>query len=181
MLILVGTDVREFLLDGGGANGSNKIIGVDLEQDFLDLGQALFKGPTPGIEFRAANLIDSPETRLDDIKGKVTLLYTGAVFHLFQEEDQRKFAENIYTLLAKEGEVVVFGMHVGAKVKGLKMSRSGGVTYAHDPQSWKELWTEVLGEDPKNWTMRAELRNSWTEAEYVNEEHQILQWSLWRK
>lgn len=176
----MGTDVREFLLDGGDANGSNKIIGVDLQQGFIDLGQDLYKGPTPGIEFRAANLLDSSDNTLDDIKGKVTILYTGAVFHLFKEDDQRIFAKKINTLVAKEAEVAIFGMHRGQKVAGLRISRSGKNPYGHDPQSWKKLWTEVLGEDVKNWSIKAELKASWTPAEYVNEDYPVLQWSLWR-
>jgi hypothetical protein len=177
----VGTDIREFLLDGGDADGSNKLIAVDLRQDFIDLGQNLFKGPTPGIEFRTTDLLDPADTSLDDVKGKVTLLYTGAVFHLFQEDQQRVFAETIKTLLATEGEVAVFGWHGGAKEKGIRVSRSGKPLFAHDPQSWKELWAEVLGADAKNWTIRAELRNRWTGAEKADDHHTILEWSLWRK
>jgi hypothetical protein len=180
-LILVGTDVREFLLDGGDANGSNKIIAVDLRQDFIELGQELFKGPTVGIEFRTANFLESSDANLDDVKGKVTLLYTGAVFHLFNEENQRIFTEKISSLVAKDKEVVVFGSHRGAEQKGPRDHRSGGILFCHDPQSWKDLWTEALGEDAKNWTMKAELRNTWTAAEYVTADHPVLQWSLWRK
>ena len=181
-LIVVGTDVREFLLDGGDANGKNKIIAVDLRKDFIELGQTLFKGPTPGIEFRSANLLDPSDKTLDDVKGKVTLLYTGAVFHLFGEEDQRTFAEQINTLLATTGEVVVYGLHRGAQKKGYRGSHHrGGIPFAHDPESWKELWTQVLGEDAKNWTFNAALRYTWTAAEYVDENTPVLQWSLWRK
>lgn len=177
----MGTDVREFLLDGGDAKGSNRLIAVDLRQDFIDLGQELFKGPTPGIEFRTANFLESSDKNLDDLKGKVTLLYTGAVFHLFNEENQRTFANKIASLIARDKEVVVFGLHRGAAQKGPREHRSGGILWCHDPQSWKEMWTEVLGEDAKNWTMRAKLRDSWTAAEYVTAEHPVLQWSLWRK
>jgi hypothetical protein len=177
----VGTDIRGFLIDGGDADGSNKIIAADLRQDFIDLGQDLFKGPTPGIEFRTTDVLDSADTSLNDVKGKVTLLYTGAVFHLFQEDPQRVFAENIKTLLATEGAVVVFGWHACAREKGVFTSRSGQPLFAHDPQSWKELWTEVLGADAKNWTIRAECRNSWTAAEHAEIDRRYLEWSLWRK
>jgi hypothetical protein len=128
--------------------------------------------------------LDPQDTTLDDIKGKVTLLYTGAVFHLFKEDDQRTFAEKIYSLLAKEGEVVVFGLHRGSQVKGPRTkfnSSQSGIPYAHSPGSWKELWTEIIGEDVKNWTIKANLRNTWTPAEHVSEDHPLLQWSLWRK
>ena len=180
----MGTDVREFLLDGGDANGLNKIIAVDLRQDFIDLGQELYKGPTRGIEFRTANLLDPSDTSLDNIKGKVTLLYTGAVFHLFWEDDQRIFAEKIKSLLATEGEVVVFGLHRGEREKGIRKSQISHRVihhFAHSPQSWKELWTEILGKDAENWIISAELRNTWTPAEHIDEEHPLLQWSLWRK
>lgn len=176
----MGTDVREFLLDGGSANGKNRIVAVDLQQEFLDLGQELFKGPTPGIEFRAANLLDVNDKTLDDIKGKVSILYTGAVFHLFNEENQRIFAEAIARLLSPSGPAVVFGLHRGAKVKGVRASSSGRACFAHDPQSWKELWRDVLGEEVKKRDIRASLHGRWTDAEYVNEEKPLLQWSLWR-
>ena len=179
-LMTVGTDVREFLLDGGDANGSNKIVAIDLRQDFIDLGQDLYKGPTPNIEFRTANLLE-PGTKLDDLKGKVNLLYTGAVFHLFDEQQQRVFAEAIATLLATSGEVVVFGTHRGAKVKSDRIHRSGLKLYSHSPESWKELWTDILGADAGNWQINAQLRYSWTAAEYVDENTPVLQWSLWRK
>jgi len=178
----VGTDIREFVLDGGDAGGSNKIVAVDLEQAFLDLGQQLFKGPTPGIDFRAANLLDPKDTTVDDLTGKVTLLYTGAVFHLFKEREQRLFAEKLATLFAKTGDVVAFGTHRGRKVAGNLTSSSMGLSaYAHSPESWKELWIDVLGEDAKNWTINAELRSQWTDAEHVDENTPVLQWSLWRK
>jgi len=181
----VGTDVREFIIDGGGAGGSNKVVAVDLQQDFIDLGQQLYKGPTPGIEFRVANLLDPKDTRVDDLKGKVTLLYTGAVFHLFEEHEQRLLAEKINSLFAKTGEVVAFGTHRGHKVAGRLTGSSGSwmglKAFAHDPQSWKRMWTEVLGEDVKNWALNAKLKSHWTDAEDVDENRPVLQWSLWRK
>jgi hypothetical protein len=181
-LIIVGTDVREFLLDGGDANGSNRIVAVDLLQDFMDLGQKLFKGPTEGIEFRTANILDIADTRLDDVKGKVHILYTGAVFHLFSETDQRTMAEVIATLLSRDGEVIAFGAHRGASKKGERPGRTSERTrFAHDPESWKEMWREILGDDAKNWTIEASLQKQRTEAESPRERGGgSLHWSLWR-
>jgi len=176
----LGTDVRQFLLDGGDAHGTNKIIAVDLEQKFIDLGQDLYKGPTPGIEFRTANLLDPTDSNVDDLTSKVNLLYTGAVFHLFDEAQQRVFAKKIASLLATVGEVAVFGWHRGAQVAGARPHRTGGIIFSHSPESWKELWTEILGADSKNWQINATLRYSWTAAEHVNEDTPVLQWSLWK-
>jgi hypothetical protein len=181
VLMEVGTDVREFVLDGGHADGKNKIVAVDLRQGYLELGQELFKGPTPGINFRAADLLDPLDKTLDDIKGKVTILYTGAVFHLFTEDKQRTFADGITRLISRDRPAVLFGLHRGAKVKGPRISSSGRAMFAHDPESWEELWQEVLGEDANNWDIRATLRDTWTAAEIVTPERLVLQWSLWRK
>jgi hypothetical protein len=177
----VGTDVREWVLDGGDAGGSNKVVAVDLRQDFIDLGETLFKGPTKGIEFRVANLLDSSDHTLDDVKGSFSVLYTGAVFHLFQEDEQKIFAEQIAGLLKVEGQAVAFGLHRGAKKKGFRQTPWRGVPFCHDPESWKEMWREVLGNDAKNWEMKVTLRQTWTNAEYVDEEHPVLQWSLMEK
>jgi hypothetical protein len=179
---VVGTDVREFLLDGGDANGSNRIVAVDLLQDFIDLGQKLYKGPTKGIEFRTANVLDNSDTRLDDLKGKVNILYTGAVFHLFLEDDQRTMAELIAKLLARDGETIAFGAHRGASKKGPRPHPVRDTTmFSHDPESWKEMWREILGDDAKNWTMETSLHKHWTGAEYARiGDGAWLQWSLWR-
>ncbi len=178
----MGTDIREFILDGGDAGGSNRLIGIDLQQEFLDLGQQLFKGPTPGLELRAANLLDPNDTGVDDLKGKVTLLYTGAVFHLFHEPEQRIFAEKLYSLFAKTGEVTAFGTHRGQKVPGVRKHPAIPLSsFAHSPESWKEMWRDILGREAVNWRINAELKNSWTNAEHVDENRQVLQWSLWRK
>lgn len=157
------------------------MVGVDLRQEYLDLGEELFKGPTPDIEFRAADLMDPTDTRLDDIKGKVTILYTGAVFHLFDEQGQRAFAEAISRLLAPEGSTVVFGVHRGVESKGPFRGISRRFGWAHDPESWKQMWREVLGEDAKNWEIKGDLRTSWTPAEILDESRRVLQWSLWRE
>ena len=181
-LTAVGTDVREFLLDGGDANGANRIVAVDLLQDFIDLGQKLYRGPSKGIEFRTGNVLDKSDTRFEDLKGKVNILYTGAVFHLFLEDDQRIFAEVIRGLLAKEGEVVAFGVHRAARKKAMRPHPAlERMMFGHDPESWKEMWREVLGEDAVNWTMKTELHTTWTRAEFPRgEDNPWLEWSLWR-
>jgi hypothetical protein len=177
----VGTDVREFILDGGGANGQNKVLAVDLQQGFVDLGQELFKGPTPGIDFRITNLLDPNDTALQDLIGKVNMLYTGSVFHLFSEANQRRFAERIATLLTREGPAVAFGRHRGAKVAGMFGHSLGLKRFAHDPRSWEQMWREVLGAEAENWTFKTALKERWTTVEGIDHTALLLEWSMWRK
>ena len=77
---------------------------------------------------------------------------------------------------------MAFGTHRGSKVPGILTGTSMWLSaFAHSPESWKEMWRDVLGDDAKNWRINAELKSHWTDAEHVDESKPVLQWSLWRQ
>ena len=127
----VGSDVRNLVTEGYPAS---RILGVDLRQQFLDLGHKLY-GSSFGIRFITSDIFAVPyplpqNTPLDDtplaqvtdltqVRGRVTHFYTGALFHLFDESTQYALALRIAVLLDRQAGAVVFGRHQGLEEAGM--------------------------------------------------------------
>lgn len=163
----VGTDLRKLLQDGYPTNSSApNVYGCDLLPDFIKEGYKLYKdGPgtkTPApIEFFAddifnlpvkADSVDVHSVGLSSLRGKVDILYAGALFHLFDEEKQFGLAQRLVALIntkysaeRKNSETIIFGRHIGSlePTKAHRPSEFGGA-FGHSPSSWKELWETVL-------------------------------------
>lgn len=129
----VGTDVRKLVADGYPAD---HVIACDLRATFIDLGlDKLYRdrGTCP-ITFFAGDIFDfTPQTRqiqsatekplsecssFDDVVGKISHLYVGALFHLFVEDTQLALAQRLAHLSKREKGSVIFGRHQGKKEEG---------------------------------------------------------------
>ena len=122
------------------------MIGVDIQQEFIDLGYELFKDKdTLQSEFIAADIFNTettnPLAKLDD---RVDIIHASSFFHLFGWEDQKKIARRVVKLLrARKGSLLV-GRQVGDENPGEKVRRSGtGSRYRHNADSWRTMWNEV--------------------------------------
>lgn len=128
----MGCDVRKLVWDG---YPGSKVLGTDLLQDYLDLGHKFFKDAeiTP-IRFVSADVLslplsfEKPEapilstsevTDLVQLRGSVTHVYTGAVFHLFDEPTQYEFALRLAMLSTRQSGAVIFGRHQGLNEAGM--------------------------------------------------------------
>lgn len=141
----MGTDVRKLALDGFPPN---RIIACDLRNDFIEAGFDLFNDRNAcDISFFADDIFDlsfeeqanisskpsdvplSKVATLKDLQGRIKYVYTGALFHLFNEETQTALAERVASLLrvpteASLGEppvngCVIFGRHQGRQPAGI--------------------------------------------------------------
>ena len=140
----MGTDVRKLALDGFTAT---RVIGCDLRREFIEAGYTLFGDRAScGISFFSDDIFDlSPEpanmtarpstvplkevASLKDLQGRLTYIYTGALFHLFDEQTQSALAARLVSLLrvptdASLGDrpvrgCVIFGRHQGKRVAGI--------------------------------------------------------------
>ena len=129
----MGTDVRKLVYDGYPASN---VVGCDLRQEFIEFGYKLYRdrGTCP-IHFFASNIFDVPypipvdETPAADIaisavktlsqlNNSVTHLYTGALFHLFDEPTQYTLALRVATLLKRAPGAIIFGRHQGLAESG---------------------------------------------------------------
>lgn len=97
---------------------------------------------------------------LNPLRGKVSAIFAGAFFHLFDDEKQRQIALRLAALLSPEKGSVIFGEHGGLPVKGFRPEptfRPGDDSaervrkvrvFCHSPESWREMWMEqVFGGD----------------------------------
>ena len=128
----MGSDVRKLVWDG--YPGYN-VLGTDLLQDYLDLGHKFFKDAEHcPIRFISADVLSFPistekptipvismsdVTDLTQLCGSVTHVYTGAVFHLFDEATQYEFALRLAMLSTREKGAVIFGRHQGLAEAGM--------------------------------------------------------------
>lgn len=120
----VGTDARKVVADGYPAQN---VFACDLRQEFLDYGHRLYNdASTCGIHFLTANAFDIPYppqgpivTDLANVKevgqlrGRVTHLYAGLFFHLFDEAVQYDLALRLGTLVKHESGTVLYGRQMG--------------------------------------------------------------------
>lgn len=129
----MGTDLRKAVLDGFP---SHRAVGVDLFHEFLDLGHQLWQDVSscsikfiPGDVFTLPAAAPIPTTvdfdlskisKLADLIGSVKYLFTGSVFHLFDEAKQAEMARKLVSLLARGSRPgsVIFGRHMGLEEKG---------------------------------------------------------------
>lgn len=123
----MGTDVRNLIRDG---YPGDHIIACDLRDNYINLGFELYedKSTTP-ITFITGDMFDivpkpssiepppfpSKVTQLNDLWSQLTHIYTGALFHLFDESTQKAIAMRLAGLWRREKGGVIFGRHAGAK------------------------------------------------------------------
>ncbi|EMD36214.1 hypothetical protein CERSUDRAFT_115159 [Gelatoporia subvermispora B] len=153
-----GTDVRKLAYDGYPALN---IFGVDLRLDFIDLGYKLFgDAESCPVHFFSADIFGAPINfdprpvappshlvkTLDQLKASVDHIYTGALFHLFDEPTQYSIALRVVTLLKRKKGSVVFGRHQGLSEAGSIDDHMGRSRFGHSPYSWAKMWKEAFAE-----------------------------------
>ncbi|KAL0065804.1 hypothetical protein AAF712_007107 [Marasmius tenuissimus] len=157
---LVGADLRKAIVDGLPVQ---KAIGSDIRREFWGLGHELFKSTPetfpatfiPGDAFDKSFIsgrgpcAEAPTGSLPDLKtltsfiplqGRVTAIHVANVFHLFSKEKQLELAQALSSLLSPVPGSVIFGSQAGKEVPGEYTNRRGETSFAHSPESWKELW-----------------------------------------
>lgn len=158
----MGTDVRKLVKDGYPAQN---VFGSDLRQEFLDVGYDLYGDKEScGITFFSCDVLSAPahpeapapSSSLAGLRGHISHIYTGSLFHLFDASTQFAIALRVVTLLKRDPGAIIFGRHRGSQRAGdiHDSMRSGKdyscVLYAHDPETWASMWkdafTQIEGE-----------------------------------
>ncbi|POW21515.1 hypothetical protein PSHT_02336 [Puccinia striiformis] len=156
----VGVDLKQVVEDGWDANN---VLGIDVHQEWIDIGHELFKDGQQLPSFLGDILLETtlnsapaeeaqPEPvlnlrnlkDLNPLKGRVRFICANQLFHLFLEHDQRKLAERCGRLLSNEPGSAIFGTQVGAPKETLDEVHK---VYVHSPKSFERLWKETLGEN----------------------------------
>jgi len=153
----MGSDLRKVVKDG---YPSSNVFGCDLHREYLMLGHKLYQdADTCAINFFTADIFDvsttpSPDAPaashphdchdLESLRGRLTHIYTGSLFHLFDEDNQRALALRLALLLTRKSGAVMFGRHQGMNEEGLIGDHLGRIRYGHSPASWTRMWLDVF-------------------------------------
>jgi SAM-dependent methyltransferase len=149
----LGQDIRKLLYDGADPA---RVYGAELLPAFVDAGYELFrdedKFPKEEHFITPANVFDfSDESELSrKCDGRVGILHSTAVFHLFDWDQQCIMARKCLQLMKKDaGRVLICGAQVG-NVKPGEFPRSSGkgMRFRHDEKTWRQLWDSVVQTEP---------------------------------
>ena len=171
-------DALEKFISIGGASIVPHLFASDIIPQFIELSYGLFNDESiiPRSQFLSpVDIFDSSSTNpLRKLDGRVNVLHVGAVFHLFNLEQQRDVGRGCLRLLSPEGHYVststaatgddntweggdkavnwsktalIFGEQV-ANVQPTETERqSGGMRFRHNEESWRRMWEELVGEE----------------------------------
>jgi len=162
----VGQDIRRLVVDGVP---SSQIIGLELEQGFIDIGYSLFKDRGRlETKFLCADILNDIHT-LSEFKGKVTSIHLGHVIHVFNRKEQKIVLGNLLGLLVNDGTGMLFGSLVGHDDGLTQPAMKGKMTLLHNLQTWKRMWKEVEEETGCKVKM-------WEEAKHLSAEERYGSW-----
>ncbi|KAH9950805.1 hypothetical protein B0H21DRAFT_721779 [Amylocystis lapponica] len=155
----MGSDVRKLVFDGYPAA---RVLASDLRREYITLGHTLYQDlDTCPIRFFTSDIfslapdasksltapVRVPEvTDLAELRGALTHIYVGALFHLFDEATQYALALRLAVLLRRSPGALVFGRHSGLEEAGMIDDHLGRTRYGHSPESWVHMWKHVFVE-----------------------------------
>lgn len=119
--------MRNLVMDGYPAA---RVLGTDLRKEYIDIGlKDLYRDEDIcQIHFFSSDIFDVPlhlevaedlaelneVTHLKQLVGRVNHVYTGALFHLFDESTQCAIARRVARLMIRTGgRAIIFGRHQG--------------------------------------------------------------------
>ena len=100
-----GQEIRQLIFDGAP---SENLYGLDLRQEFFELGYELFldRGKCKA-KFFAADVFE-PGAEIEELTSKMHVVYAGAFFHLFDRPQQVVLAKRVVSLMAgKKGDMIL--------------------------------------------------------------------------
>lgn len=150
----VGQVLRQLRHDG--VQGL-QLFGTDVQSKFVDIGYDLFRDQHGfGGTFVIGDMLDPDDTRLDQLLHKVTIIYAGSFFHLFNWIQQVYIGKRLVGFL-KHGtrNALIYGRHIGTSRPGV--SALGGMSpYLHDKNSFQRLWDDIGDLTNTKWTVEME-------------------------
>lgn len=123
----------------------------------LDLGYELFRDrdrDKSRATFLAGDMLQENDARLEELTGKIDIIYAAAFFHLFEREDQMKVAKRMVKFLRPENpRTMIFGRNGGPKIEGWEK-------YVLDAESWRQMWDEIGEATETSWKTEMDVESS---------------------
>ncbi|KAK0619515.1 hypothetical protein B0T14DRAFT_537291 [Immersiella caudata] len=156
-----GQVIRQLIFDGPG---------------FLDLGYDLFRDRSEEksrATYIAGDMLREDDAPLDELTGKIDIIYAAFFFHLFEREGQLKAAKRMVRFLrAGNPDVMIFGRNGGPKVEGWEK-------YVLNEEEWGKLWDEVGEATGTKWRteMEREEGDDWIKVRFCCLRITLISWS----
>ena len=151
----MGQDTRKIVSDGAPAENT---FASDIKTGFWDYGFDLFLDKSSlKTTFIEADIFDA-DSKLNELDGKINVVYASSFFHLFDWEGQIKVAKRIIRLLKPAYGSLILGRQGGKTEAGdLTHLKRELTSYWHNAESWTKLWKQVSEETGTEWKVDAVL------------------------
>lgn len=152
----LGQMLRQLRADG--VDGS-RLFGLDNEPRLIQAGYELFRDKEQfDAMFVVADLIDPDDTRLRDLRGKVTIVHAASFFHLFTWLQQLYIGKQLVSFL-RPGlrNALIYGRDAG-RPSGVPPIEDTG-PYIHDEASFQKLWDEIAFLTGTKWRVHVETES----------------------
>jgi SAM-dependent methyltransferase len=152
----VGQDIRRLAYDGVP---SERIVGLELERGFIDLGYDLFRDRDKiKSQFVVANMLDENNDELDSLAGSFDTIHVGMVIQLFNRDEQMKFLAKVFKLGKEEPGVLIVGHFLGHTDAAEDVpGKFGQANMRHNLESWFKLWNEVCEKTGTRWRLETTI------------------------
>lgn len=153
----LGQDIRRLVYDGAP---SENLVGLELRQDFVDLGYELFQDKSDlKSEFLVQNFFaDTP--KIMSLVKKAKVINSGMFMHLWSWEKQIEVAKRMIDLLTPEKGAIITGLHFGSRSAGMWKTVKESPMFVHNPNTLKDLWDQCAQETGTFWDFGALLKKS---------------------
>ncbi|KAI1752762.1 hypothetical protein F4782DRAFT_499965 [Xylaria castorea] len=157
----LGHVVRQLTAEGVS---SERLYGIDLQARFLDFGYDLFRDRDSNrATFVSGDMLREEYPRLEELMGKIDIIYASAFFHLFEREDQINAAKRMVGFLKPDNQkAMIFGHNGGPKIVGWEK-------YVLDEETWGRMWDEVGEATGTSWRteMNVENNDEWIKVRFA--------------
>jgi len=136
-----GIEMRQLIVDGAKLQN---IIGVDIENSFIEGGFAIFNDKDKlGDRFITTNFLYNSfiDFILKKFGGPVDVIYAGSIIHLLTENESAKLLSTAFALLKDGG--ILLGQTAGASHAGKPSTLLHGPRYLHSHDSLINLFKET--------------------------------------
>lgn len=133
-----------------GAPAQN-LYGLEVKQNFIDIGYDKFTDwKTLKVTFICADILSDSDA-VDELEGKIDIIYASSVFHGFNWDKQLKLATRCVKLLRRKPGSLLIGHHLGHIEPGhypLGLATDSGPceAFGHNEASWQNMW-DLVGQD----------------------------------
>lgn len=139
------------------------LYALELLSEFLSLGFECFNDGDrlPKDHFIAADFFSDFDSRLEALKGTVSVIHTGAFLHLFPWDKCARAVKRMIELSKSEPGSMVLGRVLGRR-EAAHVCHEGmpnSLMYRHNEESMKKMWKEVGESTGTKWEVWTNMRD----------------------